>query len=454
MSSKGKTIVALLFCMSTVVIGTLGYEIIEGYSLMEAVYMSVITITTVGFGEVKPLSETGRVFTTLFILLGFGSLAFTGHVVVESLMERVWSGHSEIRKMKKKISQLKSHFIICGVGRVGAAAVEYFSKMGSPCVMIETNSEQCQEMKERGFFCIEGDATRETTLLDAGIKSASGLLALLNSDPENLFIVLTARELNPTLQIIARAEDSSSERKTLRAGADSVISPFATAGKQIAQDMLEVAGKSPGPKECVSPTNVAPLWVSIQPGSSMQGETVKLVSEEMGRQIIGLRRNGNDLILPPPETVLEKGDRLLVIDEREQHRDETSQPLTNEPLKVVIVDDNPVILRLYTRLFQKAGFYPITARDGREGLDTIIRERPAAAVIDFMLPVFSGIEVCRRLREKPEHAGAKLILFTSDNRAGTREEALKAGADEVVVKSAEAYDLITTVTKIVGGKKS
>ena len=170
MSSNRKTMVAILFCISTVLVGTLGYEAIEGYSTLEALYMSVITITTVGFGEVKPLSEMGRVFTTLFILLGFGSLAFAGHAVVESLIEKVWSGNGEIRKMKKKISQLKSHFIICGVGRVGAAALDYFSETGSPCVMIEANPNECQELRKKGFFCVEGDATREATLLDAGIK--------------------------------------------------------------------------------------------------------------------------------------------------------------------------------------------------------------------------------------------------------------------------------------------
>ena len=453
MSSNRKTIVAILFCISTVLVGTLGYEAIEGYSTLEALYMSVITITTVGFGEVKPLSETGRVFTTLFILLGFGSLAFAGHVVVESLIEKASSGNSEIRKMKKKISQLKSHFIICGVGRVGLAAVDYFSEMGSPCVMIEANPEQCEEMREKGFFCVEGDATREATLLDAGIKSASGLLALLNSDPDNLFIVLTARELNPTLQIIARTENRSSERKTLRAGADSVVSPFATAGKQIAEDMLAVTGKLHGPKDYVPPPNIAPLWVTVQPGSSMLEKTVGLVSGQMGREIIGLRRNDNDLIFPDPETILESGDSLLVIDEREKDNGEQAQPLTDEPRKIVIVDDSPVILRLYTRLFQKAGFYPLTAKDGPEGLDLIIKEKPAAAVIDFMLPVISGVDVCRQVREKAQYAGVKLILFTSDDRAGTRKEALRAGADEVVIKGTEASDLIQAVIKIVGGGK-
>ena len=238
----------------------------------------------------------------------------------------------------------------------------------------------------------------------------------MNSDPDNLFIVLSARELNPTLHIIARAENHSSERKTLRAGADSVVSPFATAGKQIAEDILAITGKLRGPRNCAAPLNVAPPWVTVQPGSSMLEKTVGSVSGQMGRKIIGLRRNDNDLIFPDPETILESGDSLLVIDEREQDNGEPAQPLPDEPRKIVIVDDNQVILRLYTRLFQKAGFYPVTAGNGREGLALIIKEKPAAAVIDFMLPVLSGIDVCRLVREKTSCNGVKLILFTSDNR--------------------------------------
>lgn len=124
MSSNKRIVVSLLLCLGIIATGTTGYVLIEDYTVLEAVYMSVITITTVGFGEVKPLSEAGREFTTFIILIGFGSLAFAGHALVESLLEKVWSGKSEIRKMKKKISRCRSHYIICGFGRVGAAAAD------------------------------------------------------------------------------------------------------------------------------------------------------------------------------------------------------------------------------------------------------------------------------------------------------------------------------------------
>ena len=447
---NNRIVIALILCLAIIAIGTSGYMLIEGYTLFEGLYMSIITITTVGFGEVKPLSGVGRGFTIFLILIGFGSLAFAGHALVESLLERVQEGRSEIKKMKKHISLLKSHYIISGFGRVGAAATEHLKTAGSDFVIIETNPTQLQEVRGKGYCYVEGDATHENVLLEAGVKSARGLLALLNSDPDNLFIVLTTRELNPTLHIIARAEEASSEKKILQAGADSVISPFATAGKQIADDILAATGKQTELSKSSIGTNAAPQWIKVQDKLSVLGETISEVSGKMGREVVGLRRNGRDFIFPDLETKLESTDMLLVIDERQDEKNQLENHQL-KPQKLVIIDDNPVILRLYTRLFQKAGFHPMTAADGREGLDLIIREKPVAAVIDFMLPVMSGIEICQGVRENEDCQGIKLILFTADKQPETRKSALNAGADAVVIKSPEASEVIETVVQILKG---
>lgn len=408
--------------------------------------MSVITLTTVGFGEVKPLSDAGRGFTTFYILLGFGSLAVAGHAIAESLLEKVFSGKSGLKKMRKKISALKSHYIICGYGRVGAAASEYFEKADIDFVTIEANPEHCRIINEKGSLYIEGDATRESLLFEAGIKSAKGLLALLNSDPDNLFIVLSARELNPTLHIIARAGEPSSGKKIMRAGADSVVSPFSTAGRQIAGDILAATGKKETSAAQPMTTEVLPKWISVQEDSGITGETIGTVSEKTERQIIGLRKNNQDSIFPDPSIKLESGDKLLVLDKMQKKPDHSIRRSGRK--KIVIVDDNPVILRLYTRLFQKAGFHPITATNGREGVDTIIREKPAAAVIDFMLPVLSGIEVCRQVRAAKDSRKTKLILFTADSDKETHKRAVDAGTDAVVVKSSEASEVIEAVVRM------
>lgn len=442
--------IALILCLAIITIGTSGYMLIENYTLLEGLYMSVITITTVGFGEVKPLSWPGRGFTIVLILIGFGTLAFAGHALVESLLEKVQGSKSEIKKMKKQISLLKSHYIICGFGRVGVAAAEQLKKAGSDFVIIERNSIHLQDIREKGYCCIEGDATHEHVLLEAGIKSSRGLLALLNSDPDNLFIVLTARELNPTLQIIARAEEASSEKKIVQAGADRVISLFANAGKQIADDVLTAAGKQTQLSQSSNGTAAVPEWIKVQDQLAMLGETISDASKKMGREIIGLRRNGQDFIFPDRKINLESTDMLLVMDGR---KDETNlwdnhQP---KPQKLVIIDDNPVVLRLYTRLFQKAGFHPLTAADGGEGLDLIIREKPVAAIIDFMLPAMSGIEICEHVRKNEECREIKLILFTADNQPETRKHALDSGADAVVLKSPEASEVIETVIQALSG---
>jgi voltage-gated potassium channel len=451
MSSNNRIIIALISCLVVLAIGTAGYVLIENYTLLDGLYMSVITIMTVGFGEVKPLSEAGRAFTIILIVLGFGTLAFAGKTVAESLLERVWSGKARTKKMKKKVSILKSHSLVCGFGRVGAAAIDHFKATGYDFVVIEADPDKCRELQELDCLYIEGDATRESVLLEAGIKSAAGLLALLDSDPENLFVVLTARELNPTLHIISRAEEATSEKKILRAGADSVISPFVTAGKQVANDILTATGKHTAPTEGFHRHTSTAQWMTIQDGSSMLGQTIGSISTQMRRDIIGLRRNGRDFIFPDPDTRLETADQLLFSDGPQKIENKLTPDLP-VPRKLVIVDDNPVILRLYTRLFQKAGFHPMTATNGREGLDLIIREKPPAAVIDFMLPVLSGIDVCRQIKKTDGCEDIRLILFTADNQPETRNRALDAGADEVVLKSPNASEVVETVLQILKGE--
>ena len=428
-------------------IGTAGYMLIENYSLFDAFYMSIITITTVGYGEIKPLSGLGRIFTSFLILAGFASFAFAGHAFVESTLEKVWGDKLEKNKMKKKISALKAHFIICGFGRVGSAAAEIFKNALTDFIIIESNREHCEKIKQLGYLFIEGDATREKSLLEAKIKTSKGLIALLHSDPGNLFIALSARELNPTLHIIARAEDSSSGKKILRAGADSVISPFVNAGEQIANNMLEIKGNLKPLDKLCRQKDISFEWIDIVEGSGMPGKTIEAASKQMCSKIIGIRRHGKDSILPDHGTVIEVEDSILVISGKQ---DDTNQLLT-QPFgqrKIVIVDDNPVILSLYNRLFQKAGFYPLTAVNGRDAMEMILKEKPAVAVIDVMLPVFSGIEVCKKIREFDELKNMKIVLFTANKDSMTRKKAIEAGADAVVVKSAEASEVIEKVIEV------
>ena len=417
--------------------------IIEGYSLSEGIYMSVITIATVGFREIKPLSEAGRLFTILIIFLGFVSLAFAGNVMVKILLEKTWDSGFEAKKMKKIISRLKGHYIICGAGKVGSAAADHLTESGTDFVIIEKDEEMCNEIRKKNYIYLKGDATREAVLRETGIKRAKGLMALLNSDPENLFAVLTARELNPTLHIIARAEVISSEKKILRAGADSISSPYATAGKQIATNMLAATGKLSMEKYLF---NSIPKWITVQKGSDIYGERISSASVKIKKMIIGLRRKNTDFIFPDDSIILKKKDKILIISELKDSNDFTSK--TSEKRTVIIIDNNAVIRRLYTRLFQKAGFIPLTADNGHDGFDMIINEKPAAAIIDHILPGLNGIDMCKKVREKNDFDGVKLILFSGDNEPSFKKNALAVGADAVITKSSETFEIVEATLKL------
>lgn len=441
--------IASFLSLSMLVIGTIGYHFFEGYPFIDAFYMTIITITTVGFGEIHPLSPAGRLFTIGVLLVGFSSLAFATHSVVESLISRILSSKSEKDTMKERIENINGHYIVCGYGRVGAAAVEQFVQRGVDFVIVESNPAMIAKLKEQNYLVVEGDATDETTLIKAGIKRAKGVLAMLPSDPENLFISLTARELNPLLHIISRAEDMASEKKILRGGADRVVSPFLSAGQQIAEEMLAATGRISGLSVGTS-VNMEPQWIEIHTGSSMIGMTISHVAEEMGRDIIGLRRNGKDSLMPDKNTRLKEGDQLLILDEA---ADEVNRPeLEKKQKKVLIVDDNMVILRFYSRLLQKSGFLPIMATNGQEALNKLREEKPDVAVIDYQLPVLSGIDVCRKAKKELGLSDTTFILFTSDRTPHLKEEALNAGADIFLLKSSESGELLKTVIDALNAK--
>jgi voltage-gated potassium channel len=282
--------------------------------------------------------------------------------------------------------------------------------------------------------------------LDAGIKHAKGLLALLGSDPENVFLVLTAREMNPTLRIIARANDPNVENKLYKAGADRVISPFKTAGTQIANEMLLATGQQ-GDTCSLADGPPTPQWIVVGPDNGFVGNSVGEAADLLGGPIMGMRRGDRDWLMPAADEILNAGDSILAITSSSMPSPSPVAHAGNSD--IVIIDDNPVITKLYTRLFQKAGFVPHTAADGTTGLALIEHIRPSAAVIDYMLPVFSGIEICTQIRKNEQLDRTRLILFTADDNTETRTRAMDAGADAVVVKSPDAHEVVNTVLHII-----
>ncbi len=413
-----------------------GYMFLEHYSFLEALYMTVITVTTVGFREVKPLNSAGLVFTIGVILAGFMVLAVSAQTIMSVMLEKVVSRTMGHHKMEKEIETLKGHYIVCGLGRVGEAAVERLSKEEIDFVVIEVEEEAADKFRQEGIFTLIGNCTDEDVLIKAGIKRARGLLVLTSTETENLYITLTARELNPTLQIIARGENKSSERKLKRAGADEVISPYTFAGVQIAEKVLLATD---GRAAVSIEAGQSPEWITVPKGSEWIGEPLHLIAAREGWRVLGIRRGGKDVLFPEKKWKIKKGDRLLLISHQNVENKSTRSTT------VLIVEDNRITASLYMRILRRENFRVKSVLNGVEALEVISAEKPDVAVIDNMLPGMSGIEVCKAVRAREELNSVRLILFTGDEHPETKRRALESGADAFLLKTSEASELVRKI---------
>ncbi len=235
-----KTLIKPVLIITVFVIwASVGYMVLEGYSPLDALYMTIISITTVGYGEVKPLTELGRVYTMIVIVVGFVLAGYTVSTISEKFIEGILTLDRRRKKMIKLISDLTDHYIICGYGRIGKVIVEELTKNGKEIVIIENSKEFYDELITSNKLFLVGDATDDEILLEAGIEKARGLIAALPKDSDNLFVTLTAKQLNRNLFIIARANNEKSERKLTRAGADKVFSPYTIGARRMVSAILK-----------------------------------------------------------------------------------------------------------------------------------------------------------------------------------------------------------------------
>jgi voltage-gated potassium channel len=231
-------IITILVSASLVALGTAGYMLIEGWPVLDSLYMTVITFSTVGFGEIRQLSPAGRIFTLILIVLGVGFVAYVIGNVIQFLVEgriRLILGR---HKLDKKIDRMNSHYIVCGYGRMGRALCRYLSQRHLNFVVIEKNTNRIPVMNEDGILYIAGEAPQEANLNKAGIKRASNLIATLGTDADNVFLVLLARGLNPNLYVVARASQDETKKPLYSAGANVVVSPFDIGARRMAHAIL------------------------------------------------------------------------------------------------------------------------------------------------------------------------------------------------------------------------
>ena len=302
--------------VALLVLGSLGFVWIEGWNFFDALYMTVTTLTTVGYGEIHPLDEIGRIYNMLLILAGMGVLFYILGSLARVLVEGELHAVMGRRRLIKHIKRLKNHYILCGYGRIGEVIARQLKSRGLSLVVIENDSALLSLLEDSGYYFINGDATNEEVLLEAGIERAKGLISVVSTDADNVYVVLTARSLNPHLFIVARGEAEGSEQKLLRAGADKVESPYQMGGQKMAQTIMR-------------PTVVTFMELAMKDGVdwSMEEIAVGQASPLLGvplkdsgiRQKLNLilvaikRANGEMLFSPSHETPILAGDTLIAL---------------------------------------------------------------------------------------------------------------------------------------------
>ena len=301
-----------------ILIGTLGYTMIEEWSLFDSFYMTIITIGTVGFREVAELSRFGRFFTIGLIVFGIG----VGGYAVANLTSFIIEGQIRYlirgRKMEKQIIKLKNHIIVCGYGKTGTDIVGELTKLNKQFVVIEKDEQKVEELKEHGLLVLFGDATDDEILEKAGVSRAKGLIASVSNDADNVYIVLSAKGMNPKLRIIALSIDDQSRKKLIRAGADNVVSPYAIAGRRMARLLL-----TPGIVnflDVMVQNQELELMIEeviVQKGSPLVNKQLRqsnIKAETNGAMIIGIKKQDENIIVNPSgETLLEEGLTLFVL---------------------------------------------------------------------------------------------------------------------------------------------
>jgi voltage-gated potassium channel len=315
-------VLAAVLLSLMVLAGTAGYMIIEGWSAWDAFYMTIISLTTVGYREVHPLSRMGEAFTTVLLVGGVGTVLYSftllGARVIEGTLHNPW----ERRRVLHMLEQLENHFIVCGYGRIGAIVVDDFERQHVPYVVIERDPTRLQILREAGRLVVEGDASSEEVLTKAGVARARGLIAAVSTDAENVYAILSARLMQPSLYIIGRAESDESARKLQKAGADRVISPYQIGGLHMAQLALR-----PAVVEFVQLATSSEFMdlsmeqVEVRPDGPLAGKTIvgANLRQGFGVIVVGIRRaSGRMEFNPASDARMEAGDSLVLLGATEQ----------------------------------------------------------------------------------------------------------------------------------------
>jgi voltage-gated potassium channel len=312
-----------LLLLLVMAVGTVGYHYIEHWSWFDGFYMVVTTLTTIGYEEDHPLSHAGRVFSVFVILTGVSLLLLGVGALSQALLEFELQSFFGRRRMQREIGRLDSHYIICGLGRVGRSVARELARKPVPFVIVENNETKIQRYSSENWLIVTGDATQEQTLRDTQIERARGLIAATTTDATNLYIVLTARGLNPQLKIIARASEDTAEKHLLTAGADSVVSPYSFAGQRIAQSLLRphvVSFLDTATTHLGMDLEIGEIQItgkSVFAGKTLESSRIR---QERGVIVLAIKRRDGMRFNPAPDERIEPDDCLIAMGEPSQLR--------------------------------------------------------------------------------------------------------------------------------------
>lgn len=313
--------ISIILLFAVICAGTIGYSVFEDMSVFDAFYMTIITISSVGFSEVKPLSQVGRIITIIIIVSGISVLTYTlgqvARIFVEGELRKILGR----RKLEKQISKLNDHYIICGFGRIGSIISRELSAENISFVVIEQDTEKIKQLEEDNFLYLNMDATAEEALLQAGLKKAKGIVTAVKSDADNVFITLTAKGLRSDIFVLARASDVQNESKILRAGASRVVCPYLFGGRRMAQIL-----KKPTVVDFIDSAMMdSQLGLSMEeavvgPASDLIGKTLidSQIRQRFGVVIVAIKKPTSEMVFnPTPMEKLEYQDTIVVIGKKE-----------------------------------------------------------------------------------------------------------------------------------------
>jgi voltage-gated potassium channel len=306
--------------LMAIAVGTFVFSWIEGWSPLDSLYVTTQTVTTVGFGDLAPRTVAGRLFATVFMMVGVGIVLYALTSTVQSIV------HSEVlatlgqRRQSRKMSKLRNHFIICGAGRVGSHLLRSLRSSAQTFIVIERDPQTVAELIETGVAVLVRDATLEETLREAGVEHAKGLAACLPDDAENVYVVLTARDLNPNLHIVARAAEEQAESKLIRAGANRVVAPTIIGGHRMAMALTKPAVGDFIDSVTANNLNLGFEQLEVDAASILVGKKLSqtTIRSELDIVVVSIRRSDGQIIFNPSgDATIEAGDMLIAIGKSE-----------------------------------------------------------------------------------------------------------------------------------------